>query len=64
VCVCFTYLSKLETIADDDPLPLKELAKSLIESIGIATETVGDGPLEAPSTSITPSRSLHLSRVA
>lgn len=60
-----TYLSRHEAIADDDPLPLNEFAKSLIESIGIATDTeLVVAAAEATSTSIIPNNSLHLSKVA
>jgi hypothetical protein len=63
-----TYLSRQEAIADDDPLPLNEFANSLIESIGIATDTelvvVVVVAAEVVSTSIIPNSSLHLSKVA
>jgi hypothetical protein len=64
-----TYVSRQEAIADDDPLPLNEFANSLIESIGIATDTelvvvVVVVAAEVVSTSIIPNSSLHLSKVA
>lgn len=63
-----TYVSRQVAIADDDPLPLNEFANSLIESIGIATDTelvvVVVVAAEVVSTSIIPNSSLHLSKVA